>query len=321
MKIFLCLFLVLCLSICSYGQTNDSFYKKGINKYELKDYSGAIEELTRAIDSTFFETNDKIRREILLQTKAKKQLADYYLLRGHAKFEIKDFDGAERDYWNVSILLPKYTEGHFWQGRAYFELGIFDLAKFKFGLTIEIDSIDAEAYFRRGLANYELSEFYGAISDYTKALQIHCCPPEAYYRRGIAKGKIGDTLGAIEDLSECIKLDVNNWMAYQERGLEKLILGYLDEAMSDFNISLRIIPNARTYRCRGNLKLMRLDYRGSIEDCNLSITLDPMFPTSYYTRGLAKIYLNQKESGCLDLSKAGELGMTESYEQIKEQCK
>ena len=30
---------------------------------------------------------------------------------------------------------------------------------------------------------------------------------------------------------------------------------------------------------------------------------------AYYNRGLTKIFINQKDSGCLDLSKAGELGV------------
>ena len=41
---------------------------------------------------------------------------------------------------------------------------------------------------------------------------------------------------------------------------------------------------------------------------------------AYYNRGLAKIQLGQKDSGCLDLSKAGELGYVEAYEAIKQYC-
>ncbi len=41
---------------------------------------------------------------------------------------------------------------------------------------------------------------------------------------------------------------------------------------------------------------------------------------AYYNRGLAKIQLGQKNSGCLDLSKAGELGVDKVYEVIREYC-
>jgi len=48
--------------------------------------------------------------------------------------------------------------------------------------------------------------------------------------------------------------------------------------------------------------------------------LNPNYTDAYYGRGLAKIRLGQKDDGCLDLSKAGELGHAEAYEAIKENC-
>jgi len=41
---------------------------------------------------------------------------------------------------------------------------------------------------------------------------------------------------------------------------------------------------------------------------------------AYYHRGLAKILSGQKDNGCLDLSKAGDLGLAEAYESIRELC-
>lgn len=40
----------------------------------------------------------------------------------------------------------------------------------------------------------------------------------------------------------------------------------------------------------------------------------------YYYRGIAKLNSNQIDSGCLDLSKAGELGYKEAYVLIKKYC-
>ena len=37
-------------------------------------------------------------------------------------------------------------------------------------------------------------------------------------------------------------------------------------------------------------------------------------------RGYAKLNLNQKDSACLDFSKAGELGYEKAYEEIKKFC-
>jgi hypothetical protein len=41
---------------------------------------------------------------------------------------------------------------------------------------------------------------------------------------------------------------------------------------------------------------------------------------AYYNRGLVHIYLQDREKGCLDMSKAGELGITDAYSVIKKYC-
>lgn len=41
---------------------------------------------------------------------------------------------------------------------------------------------------------------------------------------------------------------------------------------------------------------------------------------AYFARGICNNFLGLKENGCLDLSKAGELGHEEAYEAIKEYC-
>jgi hypothetical protein len=54
---------------------------------------------------------------------------------------------------------------------------------------------------------------------------------------------------------------------------------------------------------------------------NKAISLDKEADNSFYLRGLSKIKIGQKEEGCKDLSKAGELGKTEAYKAISENCK
>jgi len=48
--------------------------------------------------------------------------------------------------------------------------------------------------------------------------------------------------------------------------------------------------------------------------------INPNYAKAYFIRGSAKINSDQRNSGCLDLSKAGELGYFEAYQYIKEFC-
>ncbi len=77
---------------------------------------------------------------------------------------------------------------------------------------------------------------------------------------------------------------------------------------------------AEDYLDSGNAKADLEDYKGAIQDYNKAIELNPDLAEAYYNRGVAKIFLGQKDDGCLDLSKAGELGHAEAYEAIKENC-
>lgn len=62
------------------------------------------------------------------------------------------------------------------------------------------------------------------------------------------------------------------------------------------------------------------DHRRSIADYTKAIEIDPNDAIAYNGRGLAKLVLGQLDDGCLDLSKAGELGLGQAYEVIKEKC-
>jgi tetratricopeptide (TPR) repeat protein len=110
---------------------------------------------------------------------------------------------------------------------------------------------------------------------------------QEYYNMGVVKTKHEDNIGAISDYSKAIELNPNFAEAYYGRAASKIELK---------------------------------DYRGAIVDYTETISLNPKHAKAYCGRGMAKIILDQKDSGCLDLSKAGELGYAEAYEIIKKFC-
>ena len=87
-----------------------------------------------------------------------------------------------------------------------------------------------------------------------------------------------------------------------------------------FITTIAYAKTAKDYYNSGVQKGESGDWSGAIEDFNKSIELAPNNADVYSNRGFAKIALGQKDSGCLDLSKAGELGYAEAHETIKKYC-
>ena len=71
---------------------------------------------------------------------------------------------------------------------------------------------------------------------------------------------------------------------------------------------------------RGIAKCSLQDLKGGVLDFTKTINFEPKNMDAYFNRGVAKFSLGQKESACLDLKKAGELGKKEVFEMIKKYC-
>ena len=71
---------------------------------------------------------------------------------------------------------------------------------------------------------------------------------------------------------------------------------------------------------KGNEKFEKKDYEGAVLDYTKSIELNDKDANAYYKRGLSKLFLKEKNSGCSNLNKAMELGSKEAVEIIKKYC-
>ena len=70
----------------------------------------------------------------------------------------------------------------------------------------------------------------------------------------------------------------------------------------------------------GNLLCLSSSFVEAIDSYSKAIRLYPYMGDAYFNRGLVLIYLKDKEKGCIDLSHAGELGVSDAYGVIKKYC-
>lgn len=110
---------------------------------------------------------------------------------------------------------------------------------------------------------------------------------DCYFIRAQCKFDLEDYRGAIQDYLSCLKFNP-------------------DETNCYFNI-------AASYYNLG-------DFKASIRYYTQCILKDPTYAEAYFRRGKSRLKIGEKNSGCLDLSKAGELGFTDAYAVIKSDC-
>jgi tetratricopeptide (TPR) repeat protein/predicted nucleic acid-binding Zn-ribbon protein len=226
----------------------DSYRKRGFERLNVRDYQGAIEDYTRALEldpNSAIACNDRgvafsslgdQPAAIADYTKALQLEPNepaYYFNRGFARFNQEDVRGAIEDFSEVIRLSPEYTDAYFHRAEAYRLLGEYQSAVDGYTQVLGVNPEDAVSYNNRGLAQYELGNRQLAIEDYTQALRINPDDAVAYFNRGVAHLGNRDFQTAIEDFNSAIRLNPQYAAAYKNRGFTRLEIGDRQLASQD----------------------------------------------------------------------------------------
>jgi tetratricopeptide (TPR) repeat protein len=95
-----------------------------------------------------------------------------------------------------------------------------------------------------------------------------------------------------------------------------------DEIIADYKKCIELNPLFYpAYFNLANTLIDSKDYIGAISNLKTVIEIAPQNAEAWFNKGLIHIYLQESEEGCLDLSRAGELGVSSAYMVIKKYCK
>jgi tetratricopeptide (TPR) repeat protein len=186
----------------------------------------------------------------------------YFNNRGNAKKDLKDYEGAIKDYDEAIRLDPKYVN----------------------------------AYNNRGIAKKDLKDYEGAIKDYDEAIRIDPKYMRAYDNRGDAKKDLKDYEGAIKDYLQAIELSSiykNKWWdvawCYGELDRSHQAITYYTRYLTKFPNSTSALNNiAVQYEEVSNLEDAFLHSKKAHE-------LDP--ENEMYERNYRRIKENFKKNG------------------------
>lgn len=189
----------------------------------------------------------------------------------------------------------------------------------------------AEDYFAKALIELQHKRFNASLQYLDKAVQSadsdnskdkYSRYYKAFYlmNRAVLKAEMIDFIASLEGNVQTLSMDTEG--AARARVSDRVAKTYdYSEAIADLKEALTILPDLPyLYFNLGNLHCLSSSFVSAIEDYDMATKLYPNMADAYFNRGLVLIYLRDHEKGCIDLSRAGELGVNDAYRVIAKYC-
>ena len=175
-------------------------------------------------------------------------------------------------------------------------------------------------YIYLGVFNLLLEDFNEALNNFNQSIKLDDRNLLAYFLRANTRLQMIEKIEAITNKSGGQIIKNNASILMNSSQTEVTFDGY-DDILTDLQVVLYMNPDFYFgYYNRGNLYCKVDKYALAIDEYSQAINLNPEFAEAYYNRGLVKVLLNDIDGGARDLSRAGELGISEAYNVIKRYC-
>ena len=180
-------------------------------------------------------------------------------------------------------------------------------------------SASFDELFSLAISETLVKQYTNALNTYTSAINASPTNPFVYLNRATTQAEMIDFISSIDNAYQRISIESDP--ARQLHNRTSRTYNY-DEAIADLTKAIKLYSEfGYAYYNRANLLALSGRLPEAFEDYTKAIELNPNFAEAYYNRGLIQIYMKDTRKGCLDISKAGELGIEEAYEVLKQYAK
>lgn len=181
--------------------------------------------------------------------------------------------------------------------------------------------------FLRALYETAGKQYNSALSYYGRAIEAESDDNVSkmyrafyYMDRAVLRAEMIDFISSIESNVQVLTMDDAGTTRARVKDQVSQSYDYSD-AIADLKSADGIVGDIPYIHFNlGNLYCLASDHIASIDSYTEAIDLYPYMGDAYFNRGLVLIYLKDKEKGCIDLSRAGELGVSDAYNVIKKYC-
>lgn len=170
--------------------------------------------------------------------------------------------------------------------------------------------------FQLAISESLVKQYTNAVNSYTRAVELSPTNPFVYLNRAATQAEMIDFISSIDNAYQ--RISIENDPARQLHNHSTRTYNY-DDAIADLTKAIKLYSGfAYAYYNRANLLALSGRLPEAYEDYTKAIELNPNFAEAYYNRGLIQIYMKDTHKGCLDISKAGELGVEEAYAVLRD---
>ena len=180
---------------------------------------------------------------------------------------------------------------------------------------IQLHPERTENYLQKGILQARLASFQQAFVSFNQALLLEPDNFKIWFSKANARLLLARQLFA--NIPEKGSIGFNEKSEDQQRVLAK----HYALLIEDYNKALELEPQfVFGWYNRSYAHALSGNSEAALRDLTQCIKIDPNFLEAYYNRGLLTLLFTDKGTGCNDLSRAGELGMTSVYNIIKRFC-
>ena len=296
-----------------YRQAMELTRKNNLNpdslKVERKDYLKSLVKL-----SGDFEEMNTMNSKLQNQSVDIQLKPMFNLLIWKTNFDkVKLYDVYQKEHYFTNILtLTNVT-------------GLIPDSLLRLEMVLQTHLIDSagsksESHFRRGIVYFQEHNHERAIEEFNRALEADSGCIDALFSRAMARYELIQVINSKEDNQQ--EMIMGKVAAKpQSPNISSTLEHTYSAVIQDLDKVLAMDPDFPfAWYNRGYVNSRMGNYRAAIDDFSKAIALRNDFAEAYYNRGLMSILLLENHPGCLDLSRAGELGITDAYKVMKRYC-
>lgn len=277
-----------------YPNVYEAYLMRAESRIGLKDLDGALKDYDQAI-------------------KINPNVVEAYFKRG----ELKESQGNQKeaidDYTQALSLNPKDVRATLLLANALKKNGDNAKAGDVYANAMKLDANSIQARRDHAFCKMKVNDYDGAIEDYnyllrkykTQAFSVHYDLAQALLMKGDKDGARDQFNQIVAYYSKTISRSQPKGEDYLKRGLAYFELGEQQNAVSDLEKAVSLLPGDANARCQlGHARLVGDDTAGAIKDLNEALKLDSKLTQGYFDRGSAHLSEGDFAAAKIDLDSA-----------------